>query len=116
MFKLLCALEVQDTIIELLISYGTDRSDECTDARRTAREPRRESDQQTRMVLTSGYMLGSDTRKVGDILSEYRMALQGRCRKDLRVRASGQSQLGDRGDNYVDRPKRLSQSGWVHLI
>ena len=78
-------LKVNEAIIEPITSYCSDWGGNCGVADRPPREPRRERDQQTKVVPTRSDVLAAKLGEVTDILGQQRISPVSRSRENVGV-------------------------------
>lgn len=78
-------LEVDEAIIEPITSYCSDCAGNCGVVGRPPREPRRERDQQAKVVPTRSDVLAAEQGEVTDVLGQQRVSPVSRSRENVSV-------------------------------
>ena len=109
-------LEVDEAIIEPITGYYSDCRRNSGVAARSPREPRRERDQQTKVVPTRSDVLAAKPGEVTDILGQQRVAPLSRSRKNVGIWPTGHPELSH--GNGIDAliSQHLRELHRIHLI
>jgi len=109
-------LQVDESIPELITGYCSDCGRNRGVAGRSPREPRRERDQQTRVMPTRSDVLTAEPGDVTDILGQQRISPGSRSRKDVGIRPTRHPEFGHGCGIDALIPQHLREFHRIHLI